>query len=160
MLWDPMTKKELWRINLTDTSKGVYGGIADVELDPAGNIYVNGMFPGTIIKLEKCGRDKVPKVEEWFLSQPRNTRRLLKFDMRSSVGTPVAIPMTPNTIFLDSDASYLPPKYNNTVWLVAGGPEIRVLRSKDGQWNEAEFLGTVEKASLGLLPNHLATAVV
>ncbi|KAM0123563.1 hypothetical protein ACHAO1_011265 [Botrytis cinerea] len=182
LLWDPITKKELWRINLTDTSKGVYGGFADVELDPTGNVYVNGMFPGTIMKLNKCGRDEVPNVEEWFLSQPRNTSidgfgglvakdwtllthnnadgQLLKFDMRSSVGTPVAIPMTPNTIFLDSDASYLPPKYNNTVWLIAGGPGIRVLRSKDGQWNAAEFLGTVEKSSLGLLPNHLATAVV
>ncbi|KAH6711961.1 hypothetical protein BKA61DRAFT_694018 [Leptodontidium sp. MPI-SDFR-AT-0119] len=182
MLWDPMTKKELWRINLTDTSKGVYGGFADVELDPAGNVYVNGMFPGTIMKLEKCGRGKVPKVKEWFLSQPRNTSingfgglaakdwtllthnnadgQLLKFDMRSPVGKPVAIPMTPNTIFLNSDASYLPPKYNNTVWLISGGPGIRVLRSKDAKWNTAEFMGTVEKASLGLLPNHLATAVV
>lgn len=183
MLWDPKTREVLYRVNLTETSQGRYGGVADVEQDPDGNVYVNTMFPGTILRLERYKARKAPKVKEWFLSQPRNTSidgfgglatkgwslithdnsngQLLKFDMRSRSGVPVVIPVTPsNATFLDSDALTLPQKYNGTVLLIAGGPGIRVFRSKDGKWNDAEFLGTVTRASFNLPPDQLATAAV
>ncbi|KAH6712103.1 hypothetical protein BKA61DRAFT_633559 [Leptodontidium sp. MPI-SDFR-AT-0119] len=134
----------LFRINLTDTNKGVYNSFVDVELDLTRNVYINRIFLSTIMKLEKCGRGKVPKT---LFIYNNTDRQLLKFDMRSLIRKPVAIPITPNIIFLNSDANYLPPKYNNTVWLISGGPRIK-------------FIRTIEKASLGLLLNHLATAVV
>lgn len=182
MLFNPKTKEVLYRINLTETTLGQYGGFADVEQDPLGNVYVNSMFPGTILKLDRFDGTTMPKVTEWFLSQPRDTSidgfgglaakdwtllthdnsngQLLKFDMQSLEGTPFVIPVTPEHVFLDSDASYLPPKYQGTVLLIAGGPGIRVLRSKDGKWDDAEYLGTVNKTLFGLPENHLATAAV
>ncbi|WYZ35480.1 hypothetical protein EsH8_X_000127 [Colletotrichum jinshuiense] len=182
MLLDPKTREVLYEVNLTETTQGQYGGFADLEHDPDGNVYINSMFPGSILKLDRSNGRNPPKVTEWFLSQPRDTSidgfgglaakdwtllthdnsdgRLLKFDMRSPEGSPVTIPVTPSHIFLDSDASYLPPKYKGTVLLIAGGPGIRVLRSKNGNWDTAEYLGTVLKTSFGLSDIHLATAAV
>ncbi|KAH6661472.1 hypothetical protein F5X68DRAFT_226122 [Plectosphaerella plurivora] len=182
MLWDPKTKKELYRVNLTETTQGQYGGFADLEQDPHGNVYVNSMFPGSILKLDKFNGRNPPKVTEWFLRQPRDNTidgfggiaakdwtllthdngngELLKFDMRSSSGSPVVIPVSGNHTFFDSDALALPEKYKGTVLLIAGGPGIRVFRSKNGKWDTAEYLGTVAKTSFGLPPNYLATAAV
>ncbi|GJC88009.1 core trichothecene cluster (CTC) protein 14 [Colletotrichum liriopes] len=182
MIFNPKTKEVLYKVNLTETTHGQYGGFADLEQDPDGNVYVNSMFPGSILKLYGFDGRNTPKVTEWYLSQPRDSSidgfgglaakewtllthdnsdgRLLKFDMRSSKGLPIAIPVTPSHTFLDSDASYLPPKYNGTVLLIAGGPGIRVLRSKNGKWDNAEYLGTVFKASFDLPDTYLATAAI
>ncbi|KAG4433132.1 hypothetical protein IFR05_011374 [Cadophora sp. M221] len=168
MLWDPKTRELLYKVNLTDTTHGKYGGFQDVEQDPDGNVYVVGTFPGSILKVDKMRGWKSPKVTPWYVSQPVNTNRtglgglavndwtllsndndggkLLKFDMRSSAGKPTVIPLTPNHTFTFSDAIYLPPKYKGTVLLLAeDGPGITVLRSKSGKWDKAEFLGTVPK---------------
>ena len=168
MLWDPTTKELLYKVNLTDTTHGKYGGFQDVEQDPEGNVYVVGTFPGSILKVEKQNGKKAPKVKPWYVSQPIDTNRtglgglavkdwtllsndndggrLLNFDLRSSKGTPKVVPLIPNHTFTFSDAIYLPPKYHGTVLLVAeDGPGITVLRSKNGKWNTAEYLGTVPK---------------
>ncbi len=184
LLWDPTSKELLYKVNLTDTTHGKYGGFQDVEQDPDGNVYVVGTFPGSILKVEKFqpGRKREPEVDVWYLSQPVNTNRtglgglavtdwtllsndndggrILKFDLRSSskTGTPVVVPLTPNHTLSFSDAIYLPPKYHGTVLLVAeDGPGITVLRSKSGTWDTAEYLGTVPK---GLPDSISATAAV
>ncbi|KAH6718640.1 hypothetical protein DL95DRAFT_389186 [Leptodontidium sp. 2 PMI_412] len=168
MLWDPETKELLYKVNLTDTTHGKYGGFQDVEQDPDGNVYVVGTFPGSILKVDKSRGRRAPKVTPWYVPQPidstqigfgglaakdwtllvndNNGGRMLRFDMRSSVGKPTVIPLTPNHTFAISDAIYLPPKYKGTVLLVAeDGPGVTVLRSKSGKWDQAEYLGTVPK---------------
>ncbi|KAH7403844.1 hypothetical protein BKA64DRAFT_777559 [Cadophora sp. MPI-SDFR-AT-0126] len=155
-------------LNLTDITHGKYGGFQDVEQDPEGNVYVVGTFPGSILRVEKKKGRRDPKVKPWYISQPIDTNRtglgglavndwtllsndndgggLLKFNMLSPKGIPNVVPLTPNYAFTFSDAIYLPPKYHGTVLLVAeDGPGITVLRSKDGKWNSAEYLGTVPK---------------
>jgi hypothetical protein len=69
---------------------------------------------------------------------------LLRFDMTSSKGSPVPVPITPAHSIKGSDAIYLPPKYNGTVLLAAVNAfGVEVLRSKDGMWMTAEGLGLV-----------------
>ncbi|KAH7308348.1 hypothetical protein BKA65DRAFT_177388 [Rhexocercosporidium sp. MPI-PUGE-AT-0058] len=180
LLWDPETRELLYKVNLTDTTHGKYGGFQDVEQDPDGNVYVVGTFSGSILKVDKMRGKKAPKVTPWYVSQPVNTSRtgvgglavkdwtllsndndggrILKFDMRSSTGKPVVVPLTANYTLSFSDAIYLPPKYKGTVLLVAeDGVGITVLRSKNGKWDKAEFLGTVPK---NLPDSELATAAV
>ncbi|KAG4438217.1 hypothetical protein IFR05_006290 [Cadophora sp. M221] len=186
ILWDPKSRKVLYKADLAAVSKGQYGGHDDVEFDPEGNVYINTFFPGTILKVERprgSRQNTTPKVTEWYLNQPRipanagfggmaatrgwdlltydnSLGRLLKFDMRALTGTPIVVPVTPNEKFAGTDANYLPPRYKGTVLLLSGGPGVRVLRSKDGNWDEAEFVGTVLKSDFGIADAHLVTAVV
>lgn len=60
MLWDPETKEVLYKVNLTDTTHGKYGGLQDVEHDPDGNVYVVGTFPGSILKVHNSKGKKAP----------------------------------------------------------------------------------------------------
>ncbi|PVI00926.1 hypothetical protein DM02DRAFT_728209 [Periconia macrospinosa] len=164
LLWDPTTKKELYRVNLTETTKGTYGGFQDVEFDKEGNVYVVGTFPSSILRVENNGT----KVNEWFNSNGNHTitgfqglaatgdillandnadypnGSLVKFDMTASKGLPTTVPIIPPRPISGSDAIYLPPKYDNTVLLLAvPATGVEVLRSKDGLWNTAEGLGQV-----------------
>ena len=41
----------LWRVNLTALSGGRYGGFNDVAHDGAGNTFVCGTFPSSIVKV-------------------------------------------------------------------------------------------------------------
>ncbi|TQN64934.1 Core trichothecene cluster (CTC) protein 14 [Colletotrichum shisoi] len=183
MLYNPKSREVIYRADLTETTDGKYGGFTDLEQDPFGNVYVSGKFPGSILKLDKFHEsDPTPKASEWFRAESRETctpgfgglaahewtllthdnsnGQLLKFDLRAPKGTPVVVPVTPEVVLKDSTASYLPPKYQGTVLLIAGGPGVRVLRSEDGTWDAAEYLGTVDKCLFGVPENHLATATV
>jgi hypothetical protein len=132
LLWDPRTKQELYRLNLTETTQGTYGGFQDVEFDSRGNIYVVGTFPSSILRVENNGST----VNEWFKSTGNHTvtgfqglamtgdvllandnarssnGSLVKFDTTSPKGMPVAVPINPPTSISGSDALYFPPKYN------------------------------------------------
>ncbi|KAI3340028.1 hypothetical protein F4824DRAFT_518132 [Ustulina deusta] len=57
------TGRVLWWANLTRTSRGRYGGPQDVEHDAAGNVFVLGTYPGTLLRVSRGGR----AVTEWFV---------------------------------------------------------------------------------------------
>lgn len=164
LLWDPVAKKEIYRLNLTETTNGTYGGFQDVEFDSRENVYVVGTFPSSILRVEANGT----KINEWYKSSGNHTvtgfsglastkdilltndntvtpnGSLIKFDMTATKGIPVTVPITPPRSISGSDAIYLPPKYNGTVLLVAvDASGVEVLRSKDGSWTAAEGLGQV-----------------
>jgi hypothetical protein len=162
MQWDPKTKEVLYELNLTKTSQGKYGGFQDVEQDPEGNVYVVGTYPGSIMRVDKKGKTVTP----WYVSEPIittqtglsglaakdwillsndvNSGQIWRFDMREKKGVPVIVPLSPSLTVGFSDAIYLPPKYKGTVLLVAEDfAGIRVLRSTDGKWESAEYLGLV-----------------
>jgi hypothetical protein len=169
--YDPDTKEELFRVNLTETSQGKYGGFQDVEHDPRGNIYIVGSFPTSILRVappSKKGEE--PKVVAWYVSGPFVTGRygtgglasvgdvllsndntigqIIRFDTRAEKGQPLTVPLTPNATLGLSDAIYLPPKYDGKVLLVAEDASgISVLRSKDKKWKSAEYLGLVPNNS-------------
>lgn len=50
-------------MNLTSVSGGRYGGPQDIEHDSAGNIYVLGTYPGTLLRVRGDGG----AVEEWYV---------------------------------------------------------------------------------------------
>ncbi|RYC54767.1 hypothetical protein CHU98_g11441 [Xylaria longipes] len=60
------TQKTLWSVNLTGVSRGRYGGPQDIEHDDAGNIYVLGTYPGTLLRVAGDGG----AVEEWYVPSP------------------------------------------------------------------------------------------
>lgn len=174
MQWDPTTKQVVYNINLTDTTHGKYTGFQDVEQDPEDNVFVVGTFPSSILKVDKFGKEVTP----WYLPQPiiptnpgiaglaangwillanDANSKILKFDMRDQIGVPVEVPHYPNVNWTFTDAIYLPPRHKGTVLLVAEDlVGIIVLRSKDGKWNSAEFLGKVPNP----VPNSFTTAPV
>lgn len=124
LLWDSAARKELYRVNLTETTKGVYGGFQDIEFDKAGNIYVVGTFPSSILRVENNGT----RVNEWFQSNGNHTitgfqglaavgdillandnahfsnSSLVKFDMTAPKGLPTAVPISPPKSITGSDA--------------------------------------------------------
>lgn len=160
---DPATKSLLYKLNLTETSQGRYGGFQDVEQDPDGNAFVVGTWPGTLHKVSKDGKTVTPwylpenivqtekgiggiAALDWLLlAQGDASGRIWRFDMRAEKGLPYPVPITSgNHSFSASDAIYLPPRYNGTVLLVAeDNVGISVFRSRDATWDSAEFLGLV-----------------
>lgn len=111
-------------MNLTETTKGTYGGFQDVEFDRDGNVYVVGTFPSSILRVEDNGT----KVNEWFNSNGNHTVNgfqglaatgdillandnahspngsLVKFDMMASKGLPTVVPISPPRSITGSDA--------------------------------------------------------
>lgn len=166
MQWDPFSHHLNYNINLTDTTHGKYGGFGDVEQDPEGNVYVVGIFPSSIVKVSKDGKEVVP----WYLPDPivptvsgfngmatngwsllvnDADSKLVRFDMHAPKGKPIPVPHYPNANWTFTDAIFLPPRYEGKVLLVAEDlVGIIVLRSKDGLWHTAEFLGKVENTVL------------
>lgn len=164
--YDPVKKETLWFLNITEVSQGKYGGQQDVEHDARGHVYVLGTYPGTILRVEPDGS----AIKPWYLpkvidhtytgltgfaatgdillaSDARNATgsgEIVRFDMRAQQGTPVLVPRTPNEPIMSLDAVYLPPKYRGTVLLVSEHDRgVSVLRSQDGRWETAEYLGRV-----------------
>ncbi|KAI0466142.1 hypothetical protein F4859DRAFT_527441 [Xylaria cf. heliscus] len=64
------TQRTLWSVNLTSVSRGRYGGPQDIEHDGAGNIYVLGTYPGTLLRVAGDGSGAV---EEWYIPSPPST---------------------------------------------------------------------------------------
>ncbi|PSN69322.1 hypothetical protein BS50DRAFT_475245, partial [Corynespora cassiicola Philippines] len=180
---DAATKKVVWQVNLTETSRGVYGGFQDVEHDPDGNVFVVGTWPGSLLKVSADGNYVVP----WYLpaqivqtqkgiggiaalgwtliAQGDQSGALWRFDMRAAVGVPVPIPITKgNHTFESGDAIQLPPKYGGEVLLVAeNNVGVSVFRSPD-QWLSAEFkgmvpIGSVEPGTSAVAPVQVGDAV-
>ncbi|KAH7120966.1 hypothetical protein B0J11DRAFT_53254 [Dendryphion nanum] len=159
--WDPKKKELIYKVNLTATSEGLYGGFQDIEQDPEGNVFVVGTWPGSLLKVSKDGK----KVEPWYLPAeivPTNKGiggiaaldylllaqgdkdGILRFDLKAKKGVPVPVKVTPAHTFGQSDAIYLPPKYSGTVLLVAEDTiGISVFESKDAKWESAQFKGIV-----------------
>jgi hypothetical protein len=160
--YDPSKKEVLWKLNITAVSDGKYGGFQDVEHDARGNTYVVGTFPGTILRVDQEGKAIVPwympeqinttrmgygglaAAGEVLLANDNNSSQIHRFDMKADKGTPVLVPRTAETTMGGTDAIYLPPLYGGRVLLVSENSKgITVLRSKDGNWQTAEHLGTV-----------------
>ncbi|KAK1773117.1 hypothetical protein QBC45DRAFT_447134 [Copromyces sp. CBS 386.78] len=62
----PLDHRTLWTVSLTTVTKERYGGLQDVETDGRGNTYVVGTFPGTVLRVDKHGRE----IKEWYVPQP------------------------------------------------------------------------------------------
>lgn len=62
--YDLAQRAVVWQRNLTaEVTQGRFGGFQDVEHDRAGNVYVVGTFPGTILRADKDGNG----LSTWFL---------------------------------------------------------------------------------------------
>ena len=163
--YDPDSEKVIYNVNLTETTKGVYGGFQDVEFDGRGNVFVVGTFPASILKVPEGGKEVI----EWYKSDDASGTSgfgglatkgdilltnydtpgtIVRFDMRDPKGKPETVPITPAIKLNGTDAIYLPPKYDGKVLLVAIGQKgLQVLRSRDGEWRDAEYLGLVPNNS-------------
>ncbi|KAI8629626.1 hypothetical protein F5Y19DRAFT_484544 [Xylariaceae sp. FL1651] len=96
---------------------------------------------------------------------------LYRFDMSAAKGVPALVPVVPSSraanassaIVRPGDAIYLPPKYNNTVLLIAEHDAgVSVVRSVDGsaRWRTAEFLGRIPNPPDVAASGALVTAAV
>jgi hypothetical protein len=163
MLFDPSTRKLIYKHNLTTITQGRFGGFQDVEYDPDDNVYVVGTYPSSIVRVDSKGK----KIEAWYVNDNLNhtiagytglaskgwtlitsddsSGNLYSLNMRSARGIPRLIPVTPAHKIESPDAIQLPPRYKGTVLLVAELLKgVSVFRDKKGKWGEAEYLGIVE----------------
>ncbi|KAF4341543.1 trichothecene biosynthesis [Fusarium beomiforme] len=163
--FDLVDKSLLWKANLTEVYGGVYGGAQDTESDDAGNTYVIGSFPSSILKVSADGK----QIDPWYLSKPANHSiqgfggiarkgdmllvtdntdgQLYKFDMKDAKGKPVHVPLSGSDSKVVSsalDGLHLPSLYAGTVLLASDDSNgTVVLRSSNGKWASAEKLGTI-----------------
>ncbi|KAI0384207.1 hypothetical protein F5Y04DRAFT_278211 [Hypomontagnella monticulosa] len=164
--YDPVKKEYLWSLNITEVTQGLYGGQQDVEHDARGHVYILGSYPGTLLRVKPDGSS----IEPWYLPEKidhtyygltglaatgdillasdiknnSGSGEIYRFDMTAEKGTPVLVPRTPNDPILDFDAIYLPPKYGGKVLLISEHSRgVSVLRSADGKWETAEYLGLI-----------------
>ncbi|KAH8898351.1 hypothetical protein GQ53DRAFT_837274 [Thozetella sp. PMI_491] len=163
--FDPRTKKFLWSHNLTALTQGAWGGFNDVTTDPAGNTYICGTFPSSIVKVDAKGNAPtawVPPVTtdhtkrgysgiasngNTIVALDSNDGSLWRFDATAAQGTPVPLPRTPNATISGGDGIHLPVLYNGHILLVAEHVRgVSVLRSQDGSWASAEYLGLIPNA--------------
>lgn len=168
--FDPVAKREVWRANLTELTHGRWGGFQGVTTDAAGNTYVAGTYPKSIVRVSADGA-----MDVWYPPQTANTTvhgytgiastghtvlvvdnqgvpeesstgnaAIFRFDMRAEHPSPVRVPLTPATPPLGlSDSIHLPPRFAGTVMLVSLDLiGVTVLRTRDG-WRTAEQLGTI-----------------
>jgi len=181
---DPATKTLIWTANLTAVTQGRYGGFQDVEHDVRGNTYVVGSWASSILRVDAHGA-----VTPWYVSPNAGTdngafgyaglaavfgtdillvndnmsNQIFRFNMSDATGNPTKVSGVPNAINLgDSDAIYLPPKYNGTVLLVANDLDgTTILRSKDN-WVTAEQVGNVwnnlDESLGGFIPANIEIA--
>ncbi|KAI1105769.1 hypothetical protein F4804DRAFT_111362 [Jackrogersella minutella] len=164
--YDPVKQELVWSLNITEVSQGLYGGQQDVEHDSRGHVYVLGSYPGTILRVKPDGSS----IEPWYVpeeidhtysglsgfaatgdillaSDAKNgsgSGEIYRFDMTAEKGTPVVVPRTPGDAIMSHDAVYLPPKYGGKVLLISEHDRgVSVLRSADGKWEAAEYLGLI-----------------
>ncbi|OTB04775.1 hypothetical protein M426DRAFT_57906 [Hypoxylon sp. CI-4A] len=182
--YDPAANEVIWSLNITEVSQGKYGGQQDVEHDARGYVYVLGSYPGSILRVEPDGSS----LQEWYLpelidhtysgltgfaaagdillaSDAKNessSGEIYRFDMAAESGTPVLVPRIPNEPIMSLDAVYLPPKYEGRILLVSEHDRgVSVLRSADGKWEVAEYLGLIpNNPSLDVGASNTATVEV
>ncbi|EXU96701.1 hypothetical protein X797_010245 [Metarhizium robertsii] len=172
---DLKTGLEVWRSNLTKALDGKYGGYQDVAHDAAGNSYVIGTFPGSILKVDPSGETVTP----WYVSDETTTTvtgftgivylgtkflttygkngQVQRWNSCGGQGSPTTVPVettetTPKTdaVLENVEAITLPKKYEGKVLLVASNTKgVYVLRSKDGEWDSAENLGEIPNKYAG-----------
>ncbi|KAJ2969474.1 hypothetical protein NQ176_g8644 [Zarea fungicola] len=165
--YDLRTKKIAWKRNLTSLSGGLYGGFQDIEHDAAGNCFVIGTFPSSIIKVSADGKTAVAWYVEGNTNQTvqgysgvaafDNGRNLLvidneygqifRFDTLATSGQPMPVYTGAEPMGFHFDGAYLPTLYQGTVCLISDNEMgTIVLRSRDGEWKAAEKLGVVANA--------------
>ncbi|KAL7620173.1 hypothetical protein AAE478_009166 [Parahypoxylon ruwenzoriense] len=165
--YDPAKREIVWSLNITDVTEGEYGGQQDVEHDSRGHVYILGSYPGTILRVEPDGKS----IKPWYMpekidhtlygltgfaatgdillaSDIKNNSasggEIYRFDLTADKGTPLLVPRTPMDPILSLDAIYLPPKYEGKVLLISEHERgVSVLRSTDGKWETAEYLGLI-----------------
>ncbi|KHN97406.1 TRI14-like protein [Metarhizium album ARSEF 1941] len=163
--YDLQGKKEVWRQNLTAVTKGVYNGFQDIEHDSSGTSFAVGTWPSSIVRVGADGKD----AKAWYLTNDTDHtkkgltalaskgnillasedigHRLLRFDMTADQGNPTVVPIGENgttPIANRPDGIYLPKRFCGNVLLVSSQDQgTIVLRSRDGTWERAEWLGIV-----------------
>lgn len=168
--YDLRTRKVEWKSNLTAVSQGAYGGFQDVEHDAAGNSFVIGSYPSSIVKVSADGK----KAEAWYTIANTKTTvsgfsgiaafndgrtalvnddggRIFVFDLTAKKGTPVHLPLQAGAepISNNTDASYLPALYKNTVYLVSDDAFGTIVLRSHNNWKTAEKLGVIPNAYAG-----------
>lgn len=178
--YDLATGRIEWQKNLTAVSRGVFGGFQDMEHDAAGNSFVLGTYPSSIVKISADGKTAEP----WFVERGVNQTvsgfqgiaafddgasllvsdgqrgQLLRFDTAADKGEPVRVPLQDGAEPIGGvlDGAYLPALYKDTVLLVSDNAlGTVVLRSQDN-WQTAERVGVVAKDPG--FPDGFATATV
>jgi len=188
-LYDPTNQKIVYTVDLNAAvTHGNYTGFQDAEQDPRGNMYVVGTYSASIVRIGPDGRDvKTWYVQEPVTTtrggfsgiastgdillvgdkNGGNGGRLVRFDSREETGDPYYVPLdrpvnsTFNTTLPTSDGVYLPPKYNDTVLLMAQqAAGTAVIVRKDGNWDSAEFKGWIPCATEGAANGSIVTANV
>lgn len=172
--YDLKNNKEVFRTNLSESLQGAFGGFQDIEHDSAGNSFVVGTYPGSIMKVDPQG--KVVGKGPWFSAKEFNDKnvpgltglaatgdtllvsdeagkRLLRFDMKQAQGTPTPVKIGKDTKLniTDMDGVYMPAMFKRRgeeVLLVSSASAgTTVLRSTDG-WKSAENLGLIPNANM------------
>lgn len=166
---DLNAKKLLSQTNLTVASEGRYGGYSDAEPADDGNTYMVGCYTSNILRVtpsrkvstfyvqepvgppRKYGYTGLAHIVDSLIANDNVAGQLVKFDVRAKQGTPVVIPQAPYHDFSTANVMSLPDRYHNTILLVAentagtryprGG--MAVWRSKDRQWDSAEYMGFI-----------------
>jgi hypothetical protein len=164
--YDLHNKKFDWRVNLTALTNGVYGGFQDVDHDAAGNLYVVGTYPSSIIKISVDGKTARP----WYLNPNSNHNirgytgiaafdhgnsflvsdntggKVVRFNAHDPQGKPFHVPLQKGAepIGTTLDDIYIPTLFKGTIVLISDNNlGTIVIRSKDGVWATAEKLGVI-----------------
>lgn len=163
MLFNPSTRKLIYKFNLTTITQARYGGFQDLEFDPSGNVYIVGEYPSCILRVDSKGKDITNwylnttaanhtiagftglAAKEWTLLASHSSEgSLFRFDMRKPRGIPHPVRISPAHKIESPDAIQLPPRYNGTVLLVAElFKGVSVFWDRKGKWEAAKYLGLV-----------------
>ncbi|KAM0083654.1 hypothetical protein ACKRZS_004106 [Fusarium odoratissimum] len=163
------------KINLTATTKGQYGAFIDLDNGPSGDLYVNGGYPSSILRIDcedraspfyvrepitaprPYGFGGVVRVGDNLIVSDNTNHQLVKFTIHSGHGSPVVIPQTNYRNFSGGASLSLPHRYGGKVLLMAedviakNTTGVSVFSSKDG-WKTAKFLGFIESIERKLEP--------
>ncbi|OAA34021.1 tri14-like protein [Beauveria brongniartii RCEF 3172] len=170
-----------WAQNLTAVSNGVYGGFQDIEHDAAGNSFVVGSFPSSIVKITPDGKTATP----WFGPSGTNTTlygfagiaafndarsalvpdgesgQVVRFDLTAEAGKPVIVTLgSTEPIGGDLDGGYLPPLYKDTVFLISDNVLGTIVLKSDDKWETAKNVGVVPNALGSTGGFHVATVQI
>ncbi len=141
-------------------------------VDTKGNSYVTSTYPKSVLKVDKHGREVsvwypppsplnttiagyggavsfgdvmlVHDAEGGSETVGDGRAGIYRFGLTEKRGRPVRVPHVPDAAFGGSSKIHLPPMYGGKVLLVSEDlVGVHVLRSRDGKWKRAEYLGVV-----------------